>query len=399
MSKNILILNCGSSSLKFAILDPASGDEKLSGLAENFNLVDARIKWKLNGEKGAVDLGAGAAHSEALNYIVKNILSAELKDSIGAIGHRIVHGGEKYTSSIVITDEVVAGIKEAAAFAPLHNPAHLIGIEEAFKAFPELKEKNVAVFDTAFHQTMPEHAYLYALPYSLYKEHGVRRYGFHGTSHYYVSREVAKVVGVEPSKVNVITCHLGNGASVAAIRNGECIDTSMGFTPLEGLVMGTRSGDLDPAIIFFMHNTLGMSVKEIEDTLVKKSGLLGLTEVTSDCRYSEDNYSTHPEAKRAMDVFCYRLAKYIGSYMAALGDDHLDAIVFTGGIGENAGPVRELTLNYLKLFGIKVDSDKNMAARFGKSGEITAADSTFRAFVIPTNEELVIAQDTARLAL
>ncbi|EQA15108.1 acetate kinase [Glaesserella parasuis 174] len=399
MSKNILILNCGSSSLKFAILDPASGDEKLSGLAENFNLVDARIKWKLNGEKGAADLGAGAAHSEALNYIVKNILSAELKDSIGAIGHRIVHGGEKYTSSIVITDEVVAGIKEAAAFAPLHNPAHLIGIEEAFKAFPELKEKNVAVFDTAFHQTMPEHAYLYALPYSLYKEHGVRRYGFHGTSHYYVSREVAKVVGVEPSKVNVITCHLGNGASVAAIRNGECIDTSMGFTPLEGLVMGTRSGDLDPAIIFFMHNTLGMSVKEIEETLVKKSGLLALTEVTSDCRYVEDNYATHAQAKRAMDVFCYRLAKYIGSYMAALGDDHLDAIVFTGGIGENAGPVRELTLNYLKLFGIKVDSDKNMAARFGKSGEITAADSTFRAFVIPTNEELVIAQDTARLAL
>lgn len=399
MSKNILILNCGSSSLKFAILDPASGDEKLSGLAENFNLVDARIKWKLNGEKGAADLGAGAAHSEALNYIVKNILSAELKDSIGAIGHRIVHGGEKYTSSIVITDEVVAGIKEAAAFAPLHNPAHLIGIEEAFKAFPELKEKNVAVFDTAFHQTMPEHAYLYALPYSLYKEHGVRRYGFHGTSHYYVSREVAKVVGVEPSKVNVITCHLGNGASVAAIRNGECIDTSMGFTPLEGLVMGTRSGDLDPAIIFFMHNTLGMSVKEIEETLVKKSGLLALTEVTSDCRYVEDNYATHAQAKRAMDVFCYRLAKYIGSYMAALGDDHLDAIVFTGGIGENAGPVRELTLNYLKLFGIKVDSEKNMAARFGKSGEITAADSAFRAFVIPTNEELVIAQDTARLAL
>ncbi|MDG6459544.1 acetate kinase [Glaesserella parasuis] len=399
MSKNILILNCGSSSLKFAILDPVSGDEKLSGLAENFNLVDARIKWKLNGEKGAADLGAGAAHSEALNYIVKNILSAELKDSIGAIGHRIVHGGEKYTSSIVITDEVVAGIKEAAAFAPLHNPAHLIGIEEAFKAFPELKEKNVAVFDTAFHQTMPEHAYLYALPYSLYKEHGVRRYGFHGTSHYYVSREVAKVVGVEPSKVNVITCHLGNGASVAAIRNGKCIDTSMGFTPLEGLVMGTRSGDLDPAIIFFMHNTLGMSVKEIEETLVKKSGLLGLTEVTSDSRYAEDNYATHADAKRAMDGFCYRLAKYIGAYMAVLGDDHLDAIVFTGGIGENAGLVRELTLNYLKLFGIKVDSEKNTAARFGKSGEITAADSAFRAFVIPTNEELVIAQDTACLAL
>ncbi|MGX2966871.1 acetate kinase [Ursidibacter sp. B-7004-1] len=400
MSKNlVLILNCGSSSLKFAILDPVTGDEKLSGLAENFNLADARIKWKLNGEKGAADLGAGAAHSQALNYIVSNILSAELKDSIGAIGHRIVHGGEKYTSSIVITPEVIEGIKEASAFAPLHNPAHLIGIEEAFKAFPELKEKNVAVFDTAFHQTMPEQAYLYALPYSLYKEHGVRRYGFHGTSHYYVSREVAKVLDIPAEKANIITCHLGNGASVAAIRNGECIDTSMGFTPLEGLVMGTRSGDLDPAIIFFMHNTLGMSVKEIEETLVKKSGLLGLTEVTSDCRFAEDNYNDKPEAKRAMDSFCYRLAKYIGAYMAILGDDRLDAIVFTGGIGENAGPVRELTLNYLKLFGVKVDSEKNTAARFGKSGEITTADSTFRAFVIPTNEELVIAQDTARLAL
>lgn len=399
MSKNlVLILNCGSSSLKFAILDPVTGDEKLSGLAENFHLEDARIKWKLNGEKGAADLGAGAAHSEALNYMVSNILSVELKERIGAIGHRIVHGGEKYTSSIVITPEVIDGIKDASAFAPLHNPAHLIGIEEAFKAFPELKEKNVAVFDTAFHQTMPEQAYLYALPYSLYKEHGVRRYGFHGTSHYYVSREVAKTLGIAENKVNTITCHLGNGASISVIRDGECIDTSMGFTPLEGLVMGTRSGDLDPAIIFFMHNTLGMSMEKIEETLVKKSGLLGLTGITSDCRYAEDNYDNNPEAKRAMDVFCYRLAKYIGAYMAVIGD-RLDAIVFTGGIGENSAPVRELTLNYLKLFGIKVDSEKNLAARFGKEGEITAADSRFRAFVIPTNEELVIAQDTSKLAL
>ncbi|QLB21495.1 acetate kinase [Vespertiliibacter pulmonis] len=399
MSKNlVLILNCGSSSLKFAILDPVTGDEKLSGLAENFHLEDARIKWKLNGEKGSADLGAGAAHSEALNYMVSNILSAELKDRIGAIGHRIVHGGEKYTSSIVITPEVLEGIKAASAFAPLHNPAHLIGIDEAFKAFPELKEKNVAVFDTAFHQTMPEQAYLYALPHSLYKEHGVRRYGFHGTSHYYVSREVAKILDIAENKVNAITCHLGNGASISVIRDGECIDTSMGFTPLEGLVMGTRSGDLDPAIIFFMHNTLGMSMEKIEETLVKKSGLLGLTGITSDCRYAEDNYNNTPEAKRAMDAFCYRLAKYIGAYMAIIGD-HLDAIVFTGGIGENSSLVRELTLNYLKLFGIKVDGEKNLAARFGKEGEITATDSRFRAFVIPTNEELVIAQDTSKLAL
>ncbi|MGQ8820357.1 acetate kinase [Bibersteinia trehalosi] len=399
MSKNILILNCGSSSLKFAILDPISGDEKLSGLAENFNLENARIKWKLNGEKGEAQLGAGAAHSEALTYLASNILSTELKDSIGAIGHRIVHGGEKFTSSAIVTDEVIQGIKDATQFAPLHNPAHLIGIEEAFKIFPALKEKNVVVFDTAFHQTMPEKAYLYALPYSLYKEHGVRRYGFHGTSHYFVSQEAAKAVGVAPEKANIITCHLGNGASVAAIREGKCVDTSMGLTPLEGLVMGTRSGDLDPAIVFYLHNTLGMSVQEVEDTLVKKSGLLGLTEVTSDCRYAEDNYGKEEPATRAMDVFCYRLAKYIGSYMASLDADHLDAIVFTGGIGENSSLVRELTLKQLKLFGIKVDEERNLAARFGKEGIITTDDSAIKAIVIPTNEELVIAQDTARLVL
>lgn len=394
--KLVLILNCGSSSLKFAILDPVSRAEKLSGLAEAFYLPDARIKWKLNGEKGNADLGAGAAHSEALNFIVSTILTEDLKNSIAAIGHRVVHGGEKYTKSVVITDEVIQGIKDAAEFAHLHNPAHLIGIEEAFKAFPHLKDNNVAVFDTAFHQTMPEEAFLYALPYSLYKEHGVRRYGMHGTSHYFVSREAAKRLNIAEDKINVITCHLGNGASVAAIRQGKCIDTSMGFTPLEGLVMGTRSGDLDPAIIFYMHNTLGMSVAQIEETLVKKSGLLGLTEVTSDCRYSEDNYEKESAAKRALDVFCYRLAKYIGSYMAIIGEN-LDAIVFTGGIGENAALVRQITLNHLKLFGYKIDDEKNSAARFGNEGVITA-DNTPIAIVIPTNEELVIAQDTARLS-
>ncbi|WP_439257899.1 acetate kinase [Lonepinella sp. BR2271] len=397
MSKLVLILNCGSSSLKFAILDPVSGDEKLSGLAEAFYLPEARIKWKLHGEKGNADLGAGAAHSEALSFIASNLLDEELKSSISAIGHRIVHGGEKYTHSVVIDDEVVEGIKKAAEFAPLHNPAHIIGIEEAFKIFPHLKDKNVAVFDTAFHTTMPEEAYLYALPYSLYKEHGVRRYGAHGTSHFYVSREAAKRLGVAEDKVNVITCHLGNGGSVSAVRHGECIDTSMGLTPLEGLVMGTRCGDIDPAIIFYMHNTLGMAVPEIKDTLEKKSGLLGLTEVTSDCRYAEDNYETEEPAKRALDVYCYRLAKYIGSYMAVIGE-RLDAIVFTGGIGENSAHVREITLNHLKLFGYQVDNDKNLAARFGKEGVITKDGSPI-ALVLPTNEELVIAQDTARLCI
>ncbi|HDR1577807.1 TPA: acetate kinase, partial [Pasteurella multocida] len=389
----------GSSSLKFSILDPQTGEEKLSGLAEAFHLDDARIKWKLHGEKGNADLGAGAAHSEALNFIVNSIfpLDPSLKEDIVAIGHRIVHGGEKFTSSVVITDEVVQGIKDAVQFAPLHNPAHLIGIEEAFKMFPHLKDKNVAVFDTAFHQTMPEEAYLYALPYSLYREHGVRRYGAHGTSHFFVSQQAAERLNVPAEQVNVITCHLGNGASIAAVRHGQCIDTSMGLTPLEGLVMGTRSGDIDPAIVFYLHDNLGLSVEEINTLLTKKSGLLGLTEVTSDCRYAEDNYDKEAPAKRALDVFSYRLAKYIGSYMAVIGE-RLDAIVFTGGIGENSSLVRELTLNHLKLFGYQVDSDKNKAARFGHEGVITA-DNTPVAMVIPTNEELVIAQDTARLCI
>ncbi|HDR1836383.1 TPA: acetate kinase [Pasteurella multocida] len=397
--KLVLILNCGSSSLKFSILDPQTGEEKLSGLAEAFHLDGARIKWKLHGEKGNADLGAGAAHSEALNFIVNSIfpLDPSLKEDIVAIGHRIVHGGEKFTSSVVITDEVVQGIKDAVQFAPLHNPAHLIGIEEAFKMFPHLKDKNVAVFDTAFHQTMPEEAYLYALPYSLYREHGVRRYGAHGTSHFFVSQQAAERLNVPAEQVNVITCHLGNGASIAAVRHGQCIDTSMGLTPLEGLVMGTRSGDIDPAIVFYLHDNLGLSVEEINTLLTKKSGLLGLTEVTSDCRYAEDNYDKEAPAKRALDVFSYRLAKYIGSYMAVIGE-RLDAIVFTGGIGENSSLVRELTLNHLKLFGYQVDADKNKAARFGHEGVITT-DNTPVAMVIPTNEELVIAQDTARLCI
>ncbi len=395
--KLVLVLNCGSSSLKFAIIDPVSGEEFLSGLAEAFYLPEARIKWKLNGEKGATDLGAGAAHSEALAFIVNNILTPELKARIGAIGHRIVHGGEKYTSSVVIDGDVLKGIEESAQFAPLHNPAHLIGIEEAFKAFPELKEKNVAVFDTAFHQTMPQEAFLYAIPYELYKENGVRRYGAHGTSHYFVSKEAAKRVGVAEDKFNGITCHLGNGASITAIKHGKSIDTSMGLTPLEGLVMGTRSGDIDPAIMFFLHNNLGKSVEEVEQILIKKSGLLGLTGVTSDCRYSEDNYDSEEPARRALDVFCYRLAKYIGAYMVAVGEK-LDAIVFTGGIGENSAKVRELTLKHLAMFGYELDEERNLAARFGNEGVITKDNSSV-AIVIPTNEELVIAQDTAKLCI
>lgn len=394
-SKLVLVLNCGSSSLKFAVIDAASGDEKLSGLAECLHLDDARIKWKLNGEKGSADLGTGAAHQEALDFIVHTILAQQpdLAESLVAIGHRVVHGGEKFTQSVVITDDVIKGIEECATLAPLHNPAHLVGIRAAQHAFPALP--NVAVFDTAFHQTMPQQAYLYALPYSLYKEHGIRRYGMHGTSHYYISMKAAEVLNKPVEELNIINCHLGNGGSVCAIKGGQSVDTSMGMTPLEGLVMGTRCGDIDPAIIFHLHDALGMSLDDINKMLTKESGLQGLTEVTSDCRYVEDNYGAKEEATRAMDIYCYRLAKYIASYTASL-DGRLDAVVFTGGIGENAAPIRELTLNRLSLLGFKVNKEANLAARFGKQGIITEADSTV-AMVIPTNEEWVIARDSANL--
>ncbi|WP_154124018.1 acetate kinase [Grimontia hollisae] len=396
MSKLVLVLNCGSSSLKFAIVDAQTGDEHLSGLAECLHLPEARIKWKLDGKHEA-QLGEGAAHKEALSFIVETILASkpELAENLGAIGHRVVHGGEQFTQSALITDDVLKGIENAASFAPLHNPAHLVGIEAAKAAFPNLK--NVAVFDTAFHQTMPEEAYLYALPYKLYKEHGIRRYGMHGTSHYFIAQEAAARLGKPVEELNIINCHLGNGASVCAIKNGKSVDTSMGMTPLEGLVMGTRSGDLDPAIIFHLHDALGYSVEQINNMLTKESGLMGLTEVTSDCRFVEDNYGSKEEATRAMDVFCHRLAKYVAGYTACL-DGRLDAIVFTGGIGENSGPIREQVLNRLGLLGVEVDQERNLKARFGGEGVITTDSSRVPAMVISTNEELVIAQDTARLA-
>ncbi|HGS4438883.1 TPA: acetate kinase [Vibrio cholerae] len=395
MSKLVLVLNCGSSSLKFAVVDAQSGEQHLSGLAECLHLPEARIKWKLDGKHEA-QLGEGAAHDEALSFIVETILDSkpELAAQLKAIGHRVVHGGEQFTQSALIDDAVLKGIEDCAALAPLHNPAHIIGIKAAQKAFPELK--NVAVFDTAFHQTMPEEAYLYALPYNLYKEHGIRRYGMHGTSHLFIAREAAERLGKPANELNIINCHLGNGASVCAIKNGQSVDTSMGLTPLEGLVMGTRCGDIDPAIIFHLHDTLGYSVEKINTMLTKESGLLGLTEVTSDCRFVEDNYGQKEEATRAMDVFCHRLAKYVAGYTASL-DGRLDAITFTGGIGENSAPIREMVLNRLAIFGITVDSAANLKARFGGEGVITTADSRIPAMVIATNEELVIAEDTARL--
>lgn len=399
MSKNqlVLVLNCGSSSLKFSIIDPTDGTEYLSGLAECLNLSDACIKWKIKENKKEKALGANATHKDVLDFIINNILKGKeaLLNKVKAIGHRVVHGGEKFIQSVIINPDVVKGIKEAIPFAPLHNPAHLIGIHVALKKFPNLSEKNVAVFDTSFHQTMPEASYLYAIPYSLYKNHGIRRYGAHGTSHDYVSKQTAKELKKDINELNVISCHIGNGGSVSAIYNGRCVDTSMGLTPLEGLVMGTRCGDIDPAIIFYLYKTLGMSIEKINTLLTQESGLLGLTESTSDCRYIEDNYKTKENAKRAMDVFCHRLAKYIASY-TTLMEGRLDAVIFTGGIGENSAPIRKRTLDKLVLLGFKIDDKKNIAARFGKSGNITK-DGSRLAMVTPTHEEFAIAQDTARL--
>ncbi|MGI2171221.1 acetate kinase [Shewanella sp. MF05960] len=393
--KLVLVLNCGSSSLKFAIIDAQSGDEQISGLAECFGLEDSRIKWKFNGGKNEAKLGAFTAHREAVEFIVDKILAEQpqLAAQIKAIGHRIVHGGEKFTRSVIITPEVIQGIEDCASLAPLHNPAHLIGIRAAIASFPALPQ--VAVFDTAFHQSMPEKAYVYALPYKLYREHGIRRYGMHGTSHLFVSREAAKVLGKDIKDTNVICAHLGNGASVTAIKGGKSVDTSMGLTPLEGLVMGTRCGDLDPSIIFHLVKQLGYTLDEVNNLLNKQSGLLGISELTNDCRGIEEGYEDgHKGATLALDIFCYRLAKYIASYTVPLG--RLDAVIFTGGIGENSNLIREKVLNLLEIFNFNVDDTLNKAARFGQQGVITKAGSTI-AMVIPTNEEWVIAEDAMKL--
>lgn len=394
-NKLVLVLNCGSSSLKFAIIDALTGDDQISGLAECFGLEDARIKWKVSGKKHEASLGAFTSHREAVEFIVNDILGdhPQISAQIQAIGHRVVHGGEKFTHSMIIDESVVQGIEDCAALAPLHNPAHLIGIRASQAAFPSLPQ--VAVFDTAFHQTMPEKAFIYALPYKFYRENSIRRYGMHGTSHLFVSREAAKALGKSLEDTNVICAHLGNGASVTAIKGGKSVDTSMGLTPLEGLVMGTRCGDIDPSIIHHLVDRLGYTLDEVNNLMNKQSGLLGISELTNDCRGIEEGYEKgHKGATLALDIFCYRLAKYIASYTVPLG--RLDALVFTGGIGENSDLIRANVLNMLEIFGFEVDSERNTAARFGKQGQITT-DNGPVAMVIPTNEEWVIAEDAIAL--
>jgi acetate kinase len=395
-NKLVLVLNCGSSSLKFAVINANDGDEIISGLAECFNLPDARIKWKVAGKKGATNLPANSAHSAAISFIVEEIINKEegLAEQFAAVGHRIVHGGEKFTQSVVIDEKVLEGIEECASLAPLHNPAHILGIKAAQAAFPSLPQ--VAVFDTAFHQTMPAKAFMYALPYSLYTEEHVRRYGMHGTSHLFVTHEAAKALNKPVEETNIISAHLGNGASVSAIKNGQCVDTSMGMTPLAGLVMGTRCGDIDPSIIEYLITRKGYSMEGVMDMLQKQSGLLGISGISSDFRDILDGYEKGNErATLAMEMFSYRLAKYIASYAVPL--ERIDAIVFTGGIGENSHIVRAKVLELLTIFGYQVDDEKNAAARLGGEGVITKDNSPV-AMVIPTNEEWVIAQDSVKLA-
>ncbi|EIA1554248.1 TPA: acetate/propionate family kinase [Vibrio parahaemolyticus] len=391
----VLVINSGSSSLKFAVIDSVSGDAVLSGLGECFGLSDARMSWKFNGEKKEISIeGDDSHHKIAICKLVGLTEELGLAQDIVAVGHRIVHGGEKFTKTVRITEEVTQEIEKLADLAPLHNPAGAIGIRAAVEAFPSLPQ--FAVFDTAFHQTMPQRAFTGAIAKELYTDFGIRRYGFHGTSHYFVSREAAKMINKPIEESSFISVHLGNGASVCAINNGESVDTSMGFTPLSGLMMGTRCGDLDPGIIEYLLKK-GWSQEKVFNSLNKASGFLGVSGLTSDARgILEAMEEGHEGAALAFQVFTYRVSKYIASYLAAL--DSFDGIIFTGGIGENSMPIRREILKNLKLLGFVEDVKGNEDARFGNAGVIATSELLgAKALVIPTNEEWVIAQQSVEL--
>lgn len=390
----VLVLNCGSSSIKFAIIEPKSGKVWFGGLVQNVDSKLANIKYFYdNQESISVDL-PDTDYYAALDFIVELIKKSNgLMDRIFAIGHRVVHGGEKFTQSVLITPEVLQYLRDNISLAPLHNPASIIGMEVSTKIFSALPQ--VIVFDTAFHQSMPDYAYIYPIPYELYQKHMVRRYGFHGTSHRFVCKKAAEILNLDINNSAFITAHLGNGCSAAAILNGKSIDTSMGLTPLAGLVMGTRSGDVDPSLYGYLAQNLGYDLDTITNMLNKKSGLLGISGAASDMRRIEELVvSGDKRAILAFEIFCYNLAKYIAAYTVPLG--RIDALVFTGGIGENSQAVRAKTLNWLKIFNFKIDLVSNDDNGKNTGGIITAKDSTI-AIVVPTNEEWLIAQDTASL--
>ncbi|MBQ8024343.1 MAG: acetate kinase [Succinivibrio sp.] len=395
--KTALVINCGSSSVKFAILNPEDGYIFLNGIAEALGLPEARISWKFNGgEKTETMLGAGADHKKALEYLVKNVLEKDqsLLDSIVACGHRIVQGGDIYSQPTLINDEVEENIKKVIPFAPLHNPAHLLGIDAARANFPKIP--HVAVFDTAFHQTMPPKAYRYAIPEEYYTDLHLRKYGAHGTSHMFLSQEAAKLLGKPLEETNLITCHLGNGASVTAVKGGKCVDTSMGLTPLDGLIMGTRSGCIDASVVFFLCERMGMTPDEVKEVLNKKSGMMAVSGVSSDFRPIVAGMNEGNErCKLALQMYAYRLAKFIASYYVPLGG-HIDAIVFSGGVGENGPTTRKFVCAELQeAFGIKLDNEANYNAKVFMGVDkqlISTPDSKVKVYVIATNEELVIAR-------
>ena len=392
---NVLVINAGSSSLKYQLFDMSTETVIAKGNCDRIGIGGHLKHTPLLKDKPVFNEDiALPTHSEAISIVINKLISADYGvidslDEIGAIGHRVVHGGVNFSKSVLIDDDVLAAIQECVPLAPLHIPANLMGIAACQKAIPGIPQ--IAVFDTAFHQTMPEHAYIYAIPYKYYEDHHVRRYGFHGTSHRFVSAQAIEMLGGKVEGSRIISCHLGNGSSIAAIKDGKCIDTTMGLTPLEGLPMGTRCGSIDPAIIEFIANLEELSVSEIMDILNRESGVLAISGVSSDFRDIEDAAAEgNDRAQLALDCFYYRIVKYIGSYLAAMGG--ADAIVFTGGVGENAPEGRERISSYLNGLDIYIDPSVNNFK--GQLRDITGAGSKVKILVIPTNEELVIARDT-----
>ena len=393
---NVLVINCGSSSLKYQLINSDTEDVLAKGLCERIG-IDGRLVYQKAGCDKEITEAAMPTHKEAIQLVLgalTNEKTGAIKSlaEVNAIGHRVVHGGEKFASSAVITDEMIKAVEECNDLAPLHNPANLIGIRVCGELMPGVPQ--VAVFDTAFHQTMPPKAYLYGLPIDYYKKYKVRRYGFHGTSHSFVSKRAIEFLGLDKDNSKVIVCHLGNGSSISAVQNGKCVDTTMGLTPLEGVVMGTRSGNIDPAIMEFIAKKENLDIAGMMNVLNKKSGLQGMSGVSSDMRDIDDAIAAgNEDAKNAFDVLCYGIAKFVGGYVAAMNG--VDAIVFTAGIGENDCKVRETVCSYLGYLGITIDKEAN-----GKRGEemvISTTDSKVKVAVIPTNEELAICRDTVAL--
>ena len=393
---NVLVINCGSSSLKYQLINSDTEDVLAKGLCERIG-IDGRLVYQKAGCDKEITEAAMPTHKEAIQMVLDALVNDKTGaikslSEVNAVGHRIVHGGEKFASSVVITDEVLEAVAQCNDLAPLHNPANLIGINACKELMPGVPM--VAVFDTAFHQTMPEKAYLYGLPYEYYENYKVRRYGFHGTSHSFVSKETARFLGMDLENSKIIVCHLGNGASISAVKDGKCVDTSMGLTPLEGLVMGTRSGDIDPAIMEYIAKKEDLDIAGVMYVLNKKSGLEGISGLSSDFRdLTAGAKEGNKRAIAAIEVFCYRVAKYVGSYVAAMNG--VDAIAFTAGIGENVGLVREKICSYLGYLGITLDAEAN--AKSGDNCVISAADSKVKVAVIPTNEELAICRETVAL--